>query len=191
MILKTKRGYDLSAVVSTLQKAMRRGDAKLAGFMAIEMFESGYAAYCWRRLLTVSAEDTWGIITQEIVALQMAYEQVNRGRPRKEGKAERGRIFLAKAVILLCEAKHSRAADHLTNYLYDRTMIDAKQLAEELANAEPMEIPEYAFDVHTYQGKRKGKTKRDFFREEHEALFRRVASEFDALIDETNGQKWM
>lgn len=38
MQLKTTRGYALSDVASALQKTIRRGDARLAGYFAIEMF---------------------------------------------------------------------------------------------------------------------------------------------------------
>jgi hypothetical protein len=40
-----------------MQKAVRRGDAKLAGYWALELWASGFGQYVWRRLLTVSAED--------------------------------------------------------------------------------------------------------------------------------------
>ena len=62
---KTVRGYRLGDVVSALQKTIRRGDARLAGYFAIEMFESNFAAYAWRRLLTISAEDCAGVITRK------------------------------------------------------------------------------------------------------------------------------
>src|SRR5688572_25105589 len=60
-------------VAPCLQKASRRGDTALAGYMAIEMSESGYATYCWKRLLIISAEDCAGLITQEIKALHDAW----------------------------------------------------------------------------------------------------------------------
>lgn len=41
----TKRGYNLFEVASCLQKAIRRGETALAGYMAIELFESGYAGH--------------------------------------------------------------------------------------------------------------------------------------------------
>ena len=63
MRIQTQRGYDLPDVVSALQKAIRRGDVKLAGYMALELFPR-YSEYCWRRLLTISAEDCHGLITQ-------------------------------------------------------------------------------------------------------------------------------
>jgi replication-associated recombination protein RarA len=58
--IPTKRGYSFPAVSSAMQKAIRRGDAKLAGYWALELWASGYGQYVWRRLLTVSAEDCWG-----------------------------------------------------------------------------------------------------------------------------------
>jgi replication-associated recombination protein RarA len=189
MQLRTKRGYVLSEVVSCLQKAIRRADPKLAGYMAIEMWASGYSAYCWRRLLTISAEDCFGVITQEIVALQTAFDQVNKVPNRKKKSEDkeppRGRIFLAKAVILLCQAKKSRDADHLTNYVYDREMVDAERALAELDQGDlfKVELPEWTFDVHTARGKKKGKTKREFFREEFDALKPREPGFFDDVIE--------
>ena len=58
--LKTIRGYAFGEVASALQKAIRRADARLAGYWTIELFESGYREYLWRRLLTISAEDCLG-----------------------------------------------------------------------------------------------------------------------------------
>jgi replication-associated recombination protein RarA len=55
--LNTRRGYSFPAVSSAMQKAIRRGDAKLAGYWALELWASGFGQYVWRRLLTESAED--------------------------------------------------------------------------------------------------------------------------------------
>ena len=43
--MKTKRGYSLGEVASALQKTIRRGDARLAGYWAIELFESNFRGY--------------------------------------------------------------------------------------------------------------------------------------------------
>ena len=181
MRLRTKRGYDLGEVVSAMQKAIRRGDARLGGYWALEMWTSGFGAYCWRRLLTVSAEDCWGILTQEIKALHDSYELVNAGKAVRE---HRGRIFISKAVILLAAAKKNRDADHLQNFVYDQLAgIDAQQLADDLLAAGREEIPSYAFDCHTAKGRRRGKTKADFFREEQRALRPLQSGFFDDLIE--------
>ena len=110
---ETKRGYEFGEVSSAMQKAIRRADAKLAGYWALELWESGFGQYVWRRLLTVNAEDCqppprlpsglrsaqaisapldcWGILTQEIRALHDASTEINRHAPRHK---TRGGIFL-------------------------------------------------------------------------------------------------
>jgi len=170
--IKTKRGYALLDVASALQKAIRRGDIKLAGYFALELFESGFANYCWKRLLTVSAEDVETWVTKEIVALHYSYVLIN--TPKKD--KPKGRIFISKAVVILCRAIKSRDTDHLQNFVYDKMLgIDAEEIDKALEEArgtgEVIEIPEYAYDVHTKKGKRAGKTKKDFFLQEQESLF--------------------
>lgn len=175
----TIRGYALSDVASALQKTIRRGDARLAGYFAIELFESGYAAYAWRRLLTISAEDCAGVLTQEVKALYDAWVLMQKSKP---GKA---RVFLAKAVLLLATAPKSRDADHLTNLVYDRQAVDEAALLAALDEARQTTeaIPDYAFDVHTRKGKRRGKTRREFFVEEFDALTPRAPGLFDADLE--------
>ena len=80
--LRTQRGYDFYLVSSSLQKAIRRGDVRCAGYFALELFPK-YSEYCWKRLLTVSAEDCYGPITKEIMALYEGFKIVNKGKDRK------------------------------------------------------------------------------------------------------------
>lgn len=181
MHLRTKRGYQFSEVSSAMQKAIRRSDAKLAGYWALELWESGFGKYCWKRLLTVSAEDCWGILTAEVKALHDAYLVVNEGLPAKR---HRGRIFISKAVILLCQAKKSRDADHLQNFVYDGMEgLDPDGLAGELRESgDYVPIPGYAYDCHTREGRKRGKTKKDFFKAEQEALEPFQPGLFDDLL---------
>ena len=88
--LRTQRGYDFYLVSSSLQKAIRRGDVRCAGYFALELFPK-YSEYCWKRLLTVSAEDCYGPITKEIMALYEGFKIVNKG---KRGDQLGGRIFI-------------------------------------------------------------------------------------------------
>jgi len=177
--LQTVRGYFFDEVTSAMQKAIRRGDAWLAGYWAIELSESNYGKYVWSRLRVIGAEDCWGILNQEIEALRAGWQE-------QQTKGKTGRIFISKAVILLCAAKKSRDADHLTNLLYDQSAISEERLLADLesarGNGEMEDIPEYAFDCHTRQGKRQGKTKAMFFRDEHEALKPRQPGLFDSLV---------
>ncbi len=179
--LTTIRGHALLDVASALQKAIRRGDARLAGYWTIELFESNYREYLWRRLLTISAEDCAGVITGEIEALYRSWQFIDR---QKKGG---GRIFCAKAAVILAGAVKCRDADHLTNLVYDRRAIDTATLEADLEAArrdpEPVLIPDYAFDCHTAEGKRRGKTKREFFLDEHDALTPRAPGLFDQDIE--------
>jgi replication-associated recombination protein RarA len=185
MQLFTQKGYNLFEVASCLQKAIRRSDAELAGYMACEMFASGFGLYCWKRLLTVSAEDVGGVITLEIKALFDSWMLLT-----KDGKEQRSRIFLSKAVLLLCAARKNRDADHLQNYIYDREMLDAEKLDAAIQEArlmpEKVTLPEYTFDCHTRRGKKAGKTKDQFFAAEFEALQPREPGLFDWVVTGTN-----
>jgi len=177
----TVRGYDFFEVSSAMQKAIRRNDPKLAGYFALELYHSGYAQYVWKRLLTVSAEDCYGdTITTEIYNLFRSFMLINDGRP----DPDRGRIFISKAVIILSRTPKCRDADHLQNLIYDRNNI-LKEEIEEILQAvreESLPIPEYAYDVHTKKGRYMGKTKKDFFLEEYQALRSRVKGLFDDVV---------
>jgi len=179
MKLFTQRGYDFYEVASALQKSIRRGDVKLAGYMALELFPK-YSEYCWKRLLTISAEDCYGVITKEIMSLYESFHIINKGRKTEDYK---GRIFISKAVILLCQCKHNRDADLLSNYIYDKKYDisddDINKMFDEIRAEGSMEIPNYVYDVHTLKGKKMGKTKSDFFKQEENDLAYKQMSIFD------------
>ena len=177
MKITTTNGYDFFEVSSAMQKAIRRGDAKVAGFFALELWHSNFRDYVWKRLFTISAEDCYGLITSEIESLWQGHEFVN----NKSG-TPKGRIFVSKAVLLLCEVRKSRDADHLQNFVYDKQLIDVEKWIEDIRK-EPVPIPEYTFDIHTQKGKKRGRTKADFFRDEINALNPRQPGLFDDLVE--------
>jgi len=183
----TKGGYDFFEVASLLQKALRRGDTVMAARAANELFPK-YTNYVWNRMMTVSAEDCASLVTSEIVALYDGWEKVNAGKPGKD----KGRVFIAKAIVVLAKCKHARDADELNLLVSDRYPEDsfaAEVIAqvEELigVDSEDFTIPEYVYDIHTRRGKRMGKTKPQFMREESDALTNRatVFDNLDQMID--------
>lgn len=182
--IRTYNGYDLFEVASALQKSIRRADTKLAGFFALELFASGFHRYAWKRLLTISAEDVEELVTKEICALHYAFNEINTPKPREP----KGRIFISKAVVILCKAIKSRETDHLQNLIYDRKMgisdSDVNKMLEQVASMPNPEIPDYAFDVHTRKGKRMGKTKKTFFLEEQKDLLPMGNDEFLPQLQE-------
>ena len=176
MILRTISGYDFFEASSAMQKAVRRADAAVAGFFALELWHSGYRDYVWKRLYTISAEDCYGLITKEIEALWQGHELVNRN-----AQEPKGRIFVSKAVLLLCECRKCRDADHLQNFVRDRRLVDAERWLED-ARLHPIPIPPYTYDVHTRKGRKAGRTKEEFFRDAFEALKPREPGLFDGLV---------
>jgi replication-associated recombination protein RarA len=159
-----------------MQKAIRRADARVAGYFALELWHSNYVDYVWKRLFVISAEDCYGIITQEIESLFKAYCFVN-----EKAREPKGRIFISKAVLLLCDCRKNRDADHLQNFIYDRKDCDVEKWIDDVRRY-PINVPEYTFDVHTRRGKQRGKTKGDFFREELEALRPREKGLYDDMV---------
>lgn len=165
-----------------MQKAIRRGDTRVAGFFALELWHSNFRDYVWKRLYTISAEDCYGLITSEIEALWQGHELVNKNK-----KEPKGRIFVSKAVLLLCECRKCRDADHLQNLVYDRNDIDVEMWIDDVRR-HPIAIPDYTYDVHTRKGKKHGRTKAEFFREEYEALQPREPGLFDDLVPQPDKQ---
>jgi replication-associated recombination protein RarA len=179
--IETKQGYDFFEATSAMQKAIRRNDPKIAGYFALELYHSGYYLYVWKRLLTISAEDCYGdTITTEVYNLYRSFMLINDGRP----DVDRGRIFISKAVLILCRTPKSRDADHLQNLVYDKNKVSSEGVDEIIRTArkENLQIPDYAFDIHTKKGRYLGKTKKAFFLEEYEALRPRVKGLFDDLV---------
>lgn len=182
MRILTKHGHNLFEVSSALQKAVRRADTKVAVWMALELATSGYHAYCWKRLLVVSAEDCAGALSAEVEALERAFLRV-----QKKGEAipPKGRVFVAKAVLLLCAALKTRDADHAVCLFYDLDRLApdkvAKALAEE-AGRTTCDLPDYTFDCHTQKGRKAGRTKAEFFPTEFDALKPRDQGEFDWTV---------
>ena len=209
MRARTKNGHDFFAVSSLMQKSLRRGDVTLASRAVCELLPK-YANYVWNRLLVVSAEDCSELVTGEVMACYLAWCKLNDDRPRsqrtEEGKPGRGpasdmgwdgprggmkkgsRVFFMKAVVLLAKAKHSRDADEIGLLVADR--LPEKEFVRALRHAvkeidgnEPLEIPEWVFDVHTSRGKRMGKTREDFLRQEHAVMDATMFLNFDDMVN--------
>ena len=93
----TPLGYNMYDMLSMVQKSIRRANYQYAGFAANEL-KNTYRAALWNRLLVISCEDCYGILTKEILHL------------KKEDERYKMDANIANAVALLCKAKKSRDA---------------------------------------------------------------------------------
>jgi replication-associated recombination protein RarA len=178
----TKRGYDYWEVESALEKAVRRGDGRMAGYWALELCDSGYQGHVWKRLHIMACEDIAEPMTKEIEALKQTHDAVNKdaGNP--------GRLMVAKAVLLLAAAKKSRDADHLV-YVHANNLIPAEDLLADLEAAKDTKekIPDEAIDQHTLRGKMMERTNvTKWLKWEHAASQPRVLGFYDKEIEALN-----
>jgi len=191
----TKRGYNFYVVLSALQKAIRRGDARLACYWAAELYESGFGPHVWNRLVIISAEDCWGTVTQhvealrqEVKALEAADKHINKGKDGSKGKPPNV-LFVLKAAYMLALAQKCRDVDNFYCLVYVPAAIPEKELLADLEGAEDekIPIPEDALDKHTIEGKARLKKlgwtdkqmTEQFIRKETKALKPRVPGIFD------------
>lgn len=166
---KTKNGHTLSDVASLLQKSIRRGDLDRAGYALDQLFWR-YEQYMWKRLLVISAEDCYGIITKEIIALKLASDTVN----GKKDMNSKDPIFASKALTLLCMARKNRDACYVAcNFMYPNRILDPDEIPHVDIGACELEdetMPDWVFDVHTLIGRQKGMTDFDMTVDEQAAL---------------------
>ncbi len=93
----TEGGYNMFDMLSMIQKAIRRGDYEYAGFAANQL-RGTFRTAMWNRLLVISAEDCFGVITKELISL------------RKCDECSKKNQNIGNIVALMCRAKKSRDA---------------------------------------------------------------------------------
>lgn len=151
--LRTKKGYDFFEVASALQKCIRRGIEDEAMYWAVELFNSNYAEYVWKRLRIIASEDV-GLAEPGIVGDIFAlYQHHKLQATKKDDKNQPERLFLTHAVLLLCRCSKSRVVDHSLIYHWMR---------HEHVH---LEIPDVALDKHNERGRRLGRGWKHFFEE--------------------------
>jgi hypothetical protein len=91
--------------------------------------------------------------------------------------------------VILARCRHSRDADELlllvAERIPDHDFDEAVRQCEAIAADDTdWSIPEWVYDVHTRRGKRMGRTRQQFLRDEHEALSRptTIFANFDEMV---------
>ena len=123
----TDTGYNMYDMLSMIQKSIRRCEYEHAGFAA-QQLKNTYRKVMWNRLLVISAEDCFGILTKELIALK---EKDDR-HPTDQN--------LSNSVALLCRSKKSRDACYFAcNFILvtrkPREIIPLKEHVEKLYKA--------------------------------------------------------
>src|SRR5688500_8598703 len=151
--VKTFNGFQADHVISALQKEIRRGNTENAALLAYEMIITSAALedYLWQRLKVISVEDVgFGeplapVLIQSLFAMTSACDRAVGER----------KLYAIHAVRYLCMCKKDRSSDEMINWINHKS---------KLRNLVPV-IPDYALDMHTAEGQKKGRGRRHFFEE--------------------------
>jgi len=149
--VKTYHGFPADHIISALQKEIRRGNAENAALIAYEMILTSPALeeYLWHRLKVISVEDIGFGEPLAPVVMQSLYEMTS---ACDHSVGER-KLYAIHAVRYLCLCKKDRSSDEMINWIIH---------SSEKGQALPV-IPDYALDMHTAEGKKKGRGRRYFF----------------------------
>lgn len=148
----TRNGIQGDLVISALQKSIRRGLAEEAVTFAYEMYITSpqFEEKLWRRLQAISVEDV-GFGDLSAPVLINALNQMRQTFPYSDGDRP---IFFVHAIRYLAAAKKDRTSDNLKNIVMT-----------EFEYGRRPEIPDFALDMHTEQGRAMGRDFKHFLAE--------------------------
>jgi replication-associated recombination protein RarA len=151
--VKTFNGFQADHVISALQKEIRRGNEENAALLAYEMIITSPALedYLWHRLQVISVEDI-GFGEPLAPVLVQSLFAMNGACDRSVGERK---LYAIHAVRYLCSCKKDRSSDEMINWINH---------ASQSGKLLPV-IPDYALDMHTAEGQKKGRGRRYFFEE--------------------------
>lgn len=141
----TQNGSNFFHVSSAFQKSIRRYDEHRALFYATELELSGQIDYVWYRMFVISSEDI-GLADPDIPVRLKALHEIYEMHKAKKNKHKPERLPFVHAVMMLTRAKKSRIVDNKLCMYYD--------LRNEIPHPD---FPDYTFDMHTKEGKAKGR----------------------------------
>ena len=147
----TKKGYDFYEVASAFQKSIRRGLLEDAMYWGIELYESSYEEYAWKRMVIMASEDVGlgepSCIVQ-IMALKESFDYLTMRRDMGAKK-----LPFTQAIAVLVKSRKSRFIDHAITVYWQQNREEIKP------------IPDWAYDMHTRRGKAMGRGLDYFYKE--------------------------
>lgn len=153
-VFNTKNGFNYYEAMSSFQKAIRRCDEEEAVFWGIEFFESKLESHVWTRVFIIAQEDIGMAepdINMRLWSFKRSYDYLEEKRPQRISK----RLVYLNMILTLARAKKSRYVD--LSYMYYWCKHDEM--------AKTHKIPDYAFDMHTWKGKKMGRGVEHFYQE--------------------------
>ncbi|MFL5804533.1 MAG: AAA family ATPase [Roseiflexaceae bacterium] len=151
--VRTFHGLPADQVISAIQKEIRRGNTENAALLGYEMVLTSPALedYLWQRLMIIAVEDI-GFGEPQAPVLVHALYQMLQTFDRALGERK---LFAVHAIRYLCGCPKDRSSDEMLNWIM-------RAVARGDVQAQ---IPDYALDMHTAEGRGRGRGLRHFLTE--------------------------
>lgn len=159
----TKNGHCMFDLAIVFKEAIDRLDDKMAGYAANEL-RVYYRKFTWKTIIMKAMEMRISEVETEIRYLREADESTK----------ETSTIFLSKAIVILLKVSKHKSIDLFNSNFRFNDTIDLSQYNEKM-----FVLPQYIYDCHTWVGKARHKTKKDFVKAEQEALKPLCEGEYD------------
>ena len=151
--MRLNSGMNFYHVASAYQKCVRRGMEHEALWFGTELYMSGYEEYAWFRLRVMVSEDI-GLANPTLPAQVDALYRTYLDFKKKKNKHQPEKLQYVHALLLAVRSAKSRLVDNKLGHYFDlRYTMDTP------------ELPDFVFDMHTIEGKRKGRGNQHFFDE--------------------------
>lgn len=201
---ESKAGFNIFALSSCLQKAVRRSDESIAAWCAWELTRSGFEKMYWKRVLTIATEDV--AVDDSVISQVRELYQLGTGRidavDHWSGTESRGRISAMRAAIACAKATSSRRTDFMNetfDLIAEERIIAARDGRDPLydfpaGDLDPDGLYDVIYDMHTAGGSGRGRGYGHFLvhssRTDHlseaEVEFKRMNMELVEASDEHN-----
>ena len=142
--ITSRNGIPGDELVSALQKSIRRGKEEIAVDVAYEMYITSeqFEDKMWRRLMAMAVEDVgFGDTNAPVVVYTL--NKIRQEFPYNDGDRP---LFFMHAIRFLCSRSQERSTDCLKNITIKKFDRGYK-----------LEIPDYAYDMHTDKGRAMGR----------------------------------
>ncbi len=151
----TKNGHNCYFLRDVFNRAIDILDYDNAGYAANEI-KVYYPKFCWDMIVSKASSLGFPLLSKEVRALKDADKQTNHDNTL---------LFRSKAIVLMIKAIK---ANSISDLVPDENIEEYISLKD--APAERIRLPDYVYDCHTYIGKARGKTKKEFVADEQAAL---------------------
>ncbi len=167
----TRNGFCGDEIISMLQKSIRRGNEKQALEAAYEMYITSpqFEEKLWRRIQVIAVEDI-GFGDPHAATLIYSLNLMRKDYLYDEGDRS---IFFIHAIRYLCKCKKERSNDHIKTLL-----------VQDFEKNCPLQVPEYALDLHTQKGRAMGRDIVHFYQEASKVIPEAESEDCHSLYEE-------